>query len=84
MINPALTAKLRKRAEEDQRARETVNADRWDQVDVVDRRNEAFLAAVIETHGWPGVDLVGDEGADDAWLLAQHAAVARPRMATAS
>ncbi|MGW2689537.1 hypothetical protein ACWC6I_41055 [Streptomyces sp. NPDC001414] len=24
-------------------------------------------------HGWPGVALVGEQGADEAWLLAQHA-----------
>jgi len=24
-------------------------------------------------HGWPGLSLVGEEGAKSAWLIAQHA-----------
>lgn len=39
----------------------------------VDRDNTAWLAEVIDTHGWPGRRLVGDDGANAAWLLAQHA-----------
>ncbi|MGI5292819.1 DUF6624 domain-containing protein [Nonomuraea polychroma] len=39
----------------------------------VDADNTAFLKQVIDTHGWPGHDLVGEEAAHAAWLLAQHA-----------
>ncbi|MFG2004091.1 DUF6624 domain-containing protein [Spirillospora sp. NPDC048911] len=35
--------------------------------------NLAYLKQVIEKHGWPGRDLVGDDGAHAAWILAQHA-----------
>ena len=35
--------------------------------------NVGWLSAVIEDHGWPGLRSVGVEGADAAWLLAQHA-----------
>ena len=35
--------------------------------------NAAWLKAVIAEHGWPGVRMVGTDGADAAWLFAQHA-----------
>jgi hypothetical protein len=38
----------------------------------VDRANTAWLRGVIETHGWPGTALVGTDGANAAFLLAQH------------
>ncbi|MFI7642264.1 DUF6624 domain-containing protein [Nonomuraea sp. NPDC049400] len=41
--------------------------------DAVDARNAAFLKRVIARYGWPGRDLVGEEAAHAAWLLAQHA-----------
>ena len=39
----------------------------------VAEENTAWLKAVIAEHGWPGVRMVGSDGADVAWLLAQHA-----------
>ncbi|WP_407940896.1 DUF6624 domain-containing protein [Nonomuraea antri] len=39
----------------------------------VDVSNTAFLKRVIAQHGWPGRDLVGEQAAHAAWLLAQHA-----------
>jgi hypothetical protein len=30
------------------------------------------LVEIIDEYGWPGVDLVGDDGATAAWLIAQH------------
>jgi uncharacterized protein DUF6624 len=36
-------------------------------------RNAARLAAIMEKHGWPGRSLVGDEAAESAWLILQHA-----------
>jgi hypothetical protein len=36
------------------------------------RDNAAWLAGVIHEWGWPGRSLVGDDGADAAFLLAQH------------
>ncbi len=35
--------------------------------------NASALRRVIDEHDWPGVQLVGAEAADAAWLIAQHA-----------
>jgi hypothetical protein len=30
------------------------------------------LVEILDTHGWPGKSLVGDDGAEAAWMLALH------------
>lgn len=73
-MDDALAAELIRRAAEDQAARERyVEADDVDAMTRVDAENTAWLQAVVAEHGWPGVALVGEEGAHCAWLLAQHA-----------
>jgi hypothetical protein len=42
-------------------------------MEAVHRQNAAFLAEVLEEHGWPSESLVGSEAAQAAWLIAQHA-----------
>lgn len=39
----------------------------------VDSLNTAWLKSVVAERGWPLASHVGDHGARDAWLLAQHA-----------
>jgi hypothetical protein len=39
----------------------------------VHRRNAARLSALLDRHGWPGKALVGEDGAEAAWLVLQHA-----------
>ena len=39
----------------------------------VEVRNTDRLREIVSAHGWPGFDLVGEQGETDAWLLAQHA-----------
>ncbi|HVM24562.1 MAG TPA: TrmH family RNA methyltransferase [Candidatus Limnocylindrales bacterium] len=39
----------------------------------INAANADRLAEVIEEHGWPGLRQVGADGADAAWMLAQHA-----------
>ena len=39
----------------------------------IDTDNTTFMKTVILKHGWPGKSLVGDEAANAAWLLVQHA-----------
>lgn len=34
---------------------------------------QARLTEILDEHGWPGHDLVGDEASTAAWLIAQHA-----------
>lgn len=38
----------------------------------VDQDNYAFVQQVVNEHGWPGRDLVGEEGQEAFWLLVQH------------
>jgi hypothetical protein len=37
-----------------------------------DRERTDRLAEIIDEHGWPGHELVGEDGASAAWLVAQH------------
>jgi membrane dipeptidase len=39
----------------------------------IDAKNTARMKAIIAEHGWPGKSLVGEAGAQNAWLLIQHA-----------
>jgi hypothetical protein len=39
----------------------------------VDQRNTARLREIVDEIGWPGVSAVGDQAAEAAWLIAQHA-----------
>ena len=41
-------------------------------MEAVHRANAARLREIIGEHGWPDSALVGDDGADAAWLIAQH------------
>jgi len=40
---------------------------------IVHRRNGDRLSEMVEAHGWPGRSLVGEDGADAAWLVLHHA-----------
>lgn len=40
---------------------------------IVHRRNGDRLGEIVDEHGWPGRSLVGEDGADAAWLLLKHA-----------
>src|SRR6185503_7093627 len=42
----------------------------------VHRRNNARMPAILREHGWPGRSRVGDDGAEAAWLIVQHAVLA--------
>jgi len=39
----------------------------------VDQDNLGWFKGVVERHGWPGKSLVGEDGAQGAFLIAQHA-----------
>jgi hypothetical protein len=38
-----------------------------------DEENTKRLVEIVEQHGWPSISLVGQDGANAAWLLVQHA-----------
>ena len=42
-------------------------------MEAVHIKNAARLREVIEQYGWPGEDIAGKDGAEAAWLIAQHA-----------
>jgi hypothetical protein len=44
----------------------------------IDRTNTKRLKEIVDQHGWPGKSLVGEDGAQAAWLLIQHADLDRP------
>jgi hypothetical protein len=47
----------------------------------IDVANADRLREIIDEHGWPGCSLVGDEGANNAWCLTQHASLDLQRRA---
>jgi hypothetical protein len=44
-----------------------------DRMSGIDEANTRRMRALIGRYGWPGRDLVGEQGATAAWLLVQHA-----------
>ena len=44
-----------------------------DRMQAIDAENLAWFRKVVDTHGWPGYALVGPDGAQAAFLIAQHA-----------
>lgn len=76
--DPELRRELLDRRDRDQDARHAYAAAErgerdWSPVAAVDADNVAFLAPLLERHGWLGSDLVGVDGAHACWLLVQHA-----------
>jgi uncharacterized protein DUF6624 len=43
------------------------------EMQAVHEANAMLLMHVVGEHGWPGRSLVGEDGADAAWTIAQHA-----------
>lgn len=44
-----------------------------ERVSALDASNTAWLKSIVDRDGWPTIGHVGEQGANDAWLLAQHA-----------
>jgi hypothetical protein len=65
-----LRAELLRRAERDQAARQSLDADAFS---AVDAENLPWFRQVVAGTGWPGRPAVGEDGAHAAWLLVQHA-----------
>lgn len=43
------------------------------EMQAVHEENAAILDHIVEERGWPGSDMVGEDGAEAAWLIVQHA-----------
>lgn len=78
-VKHALRLELLSLAEEDRRVREELaeQGSLWEgyhpRMEAIHRRNAARLAESTEKVGWPTSAIVGQDGAEAAWLIAQHA-----------
>jgi hypothetical protein len=83
-VDEELRRELLARAGEDQRVRRLASPPKGqhelrlpdevaEELRRVDTGNTRWLASLVATHGWPGRTLAGTDGAEAAWLLAQHA-----------
>jgi hypothetical protein len=79
LLNEELRRELKAMREEDERVRaELVAANELSgtyvpRMEAVHVKNAARLRQLIERHGWPTEDIAGEDGAQAAWLIAQHA-----------
>ena len=69
-MDEKLRAELLRRVAADQEARQALDTEAMAAADV---ENLPWLRRVITDVGWPGKSLVGEDGAQAAWLLVQHA-----------
>ncbi len=78
-MNKALRSELLAMAQEDRGVRAELAADGslfdgyHPRMEEVHERNARRLEAIIVKHGWPSRTLAGDDGAESAWLIVQHA-----------
>lgn len=78
-MNPTLRDELLRMDEHDQAVRGELAADGslfegyHPRMEAVHRRNAARLRAILDEIGWPTERLVGSDGAQAAWRIAQHA-----------
>lgn len=78
-LNEALRVKLLAMSEHDLRVRSELAATGElfggynERMAGVHRENAEKLELIIEGIGWPGVSMVGKDGAEAAWLVLQHA-----------
>lgn len=78
-MNTDIRQRLLEMEEEDRRVRAELSANGElfqgysPEMEEVHRRNAEELELMIEQYGWPGKSLVGEEGANAAWFILQHA-----------
>ena len=79
-FNQSLADTLKERAEIDQIAAyipkgkyKDYSREEWKAFkDSVFSTNKVFLEKVLDTHGYPGYDLVGEDGERNFWVMVQH------------
>lgn len=79
-MNTELSRKLGEMAEKDQQLLQELfeigelpSEEYHPQMRALHESNTAALKEIIKKYGWPGIPLVGTDGARSAWLIAQHA-----------
>jgi hypothetical protein len=79
MVNEQLRQELLAMRAEDQSVRQELidfgelGGSYVPRMEVVHRKNAARLRELIAQYGWPAEDIAGRDGAEAAWLIAQHA-----------
>jgi hypothetical protein len=79
VIDETLRQRLTGMAERDFATRERLAADGTlfngyhPEMRAVHEENAAALGELLDPHGWPHAALAGEDGAEAAWLIAQHA-----------
>lgn len=76
-FNEEVAAAIYRLGERDQEVRREALVDPGDATQrgtlrLVDRQNTEELRAIVKQFGWPGRSLVGQRGANTAWLIVQH------------
>lgn len=72
-------------ADQDQRTRAELSADGspyedyHPRIQALHEEHAALFATILDQHGWPGESLVGNAGAEAAWLIVQYA-ISRPEL----
>lgn len=78
--DPALRQELLDRRDRDQTIRNELIASGAEHPDPqlaermrrIDGENTARMKEIVKQHGWPGPELIGEDGTRAAWLLVQH------------
>jgi Family of unknown function (DUF6624) len=84
VANPTLRQELLQRVEQDQAIRNELIKKGIEHPDesvlarmkAIDAANTERMRAIVRQYGWPGPELVGQDGTDGAFLLVQHADLA--------
>jgi hypothetical protein len=82
VLNPGLRNELLERGKRDQEIRfemirhgnvEQAPAELRERTDAIDKENRERMREIIHQYGWPGPELVGEDGTQSAWIVVQHA-----------
>jgi hypothetical protein len=80
-LDTALRRELLAMSEKDQKVRQgfgsQMSAETIKEMQAIDARHTARMKRIIRRHGWPGRSLVSEDGSHAAWLLVQHADMAK-------
>jgi hypothetical protein len=77
IMNAKLREELLQRSAEEQKLRKEL-IDRPNDEELikhmieVDQQNTTWLEQIIQQHGWPGISVVGEDGANAVFLIVQH------------